>query len=170
MKSVSIVFCDITGTLIGKKKNTNEDYKKFVEILTNLQNNDYSDELLFSLTSSDIPEIVIEMIHEFTPFIKNINETKHFYYNGYIKNKDIIPYLIGKPFQILDYLNELKKLYNINKIYFFDDSKMNHEILYELLINKDKLISIIPENIEGLEDLTKILEETFKKQKLILKK
>ena len=165
MKSISICFCDITGTLIGKKQNKKEDYQKFYEIINSLQNNDYSDELIFSLVS-----IVIDMIHEFTPYIKNINETKHFYYNGYVNNHEIVPYLIGKPFQILDYLDELKSKYTINKIYFIDDCKMNHEILYELIFEKDKLISIIPENIDGLEDLNNLLTNTFSKKTLTLKK
>lgn len=159
MQNITIIFCDIRGTLIGKQKNTDEDYKKFTNKLLKLKENDYSDNIIFSIISSDDAIYVKEMFNILKPYLCDIKAGKQIFYNGYIENEKEYEYAIGKPFQILNYLTELSKTYLINRIYFIDDTSLHHEILYELLEDCDKLVSIIPENNEGISELNSLLEK-----------
>lgn len=162
MQSITIIFCDIRGTLIGKQKNTDEDYKKFTNNLLNLKENDYSDDIIFSIISSDDAIYVKEMFNILKPYLCDIQTGKQIFYDGYFENEKKYEYVTGKPMQILNYLTELNKNYLINRIYFIDDTLFHHEILYELIEDRDKLVSIIPENKEGISELNFLLENLVK--------
>lgn len=60
MKKIICIFCDITGTIIGKRKNSNEDYKNFINIINDIRKYDEADYLIFSLISSDSKDVVLE--------------------------------------------------------------------------------------------------------------
>lgn len=158
MQSITIIFCDINGTLIGQLKNTDEDYRKFTNNLLSLKENDYSDKIIFSIISSEDSVYVKEIFNRLKSYLYGIQDGKQIFYDGYIENEKEYEYVTGKPFQILKYLSELSKTYLINRIYFIDDTLFYHEALYELIEDREKLVSIIPENNEGISELNFLLE------------
>lgn len=170
MNKAVIFFCDITGTINGNIENSIEDYKHFVSLLTTIREENETENMIFSLVSTDNPEIIqkeISLLKNF--FTESITIGKQFFENGYIEECQEIPFVKGKPFQILNYIKELQNKYEIIKVYFADDTQIYHEILFELAecfqFPTDQIISIIPKNNQGLSKLNELIElESIKHQ------
>lgn len=166
MKKISIFFCDIRGTIHGNnQKNTLNDYQLFSKQIDKLKEQEDNDEFLFSLISSDKMEFIQEQCQILAATLgKNVRLGYQIFENGYINDSQIFSFPTGKPFQIITYLNELKKRYIINKIYFADDCEFEHFLISNLLNPEDqkKLVSIIPKNKLGLQELNHLLDSEIK--------
>lgn len=174
MENLIIFFCDINGTIDGISKNYYDDYIKFNELLIKLKQSDNADQILFSLVSSENENIVYKKANTINKYLdKSIIMGKHFFENGYIEYNRSTTTIIGKIWQINTYLEELQLKYNINKVYLADDSKIIHEMLTEILEDKNikTLESIIPDKKNGLNEINSIISNKYiKTKKLILQK
>lgn len=158
MKNIVLFFCDLTGTIIGREENSIIDYQRFYQLLLNIQNTEQVENLIFSLVSSDVHKIINNHTNIFKEFFSEpIILGKQFFDNGYIINNKIYSTNQSKIEQILTYINELNKKFNIIKIYYADDCEFFHIILNEI-INNDILTSIIPQKKQGLRELNNLLE------------
>lgn len=164
MKNLVIFFCDINGTIDGIKKNSRIDYQEFNILLKKLKEKDEADILLFSLVSSEKKDIVFKYSNTLHSHLDNkITMGKQFYDIGYLEENKPNPSIIGKVWQILSYLDELKKTYQIKKIYLADDTEMNLNLVLELLEheNQEKFESIIPIYRDGLCEVNDIILAKF---------
>lgn len=163
MEKVACFFCDITGTIIGNKKNENSDYQIFNNILAELKQKTYVDFIIFSLISTDSKEVVFNQQNILKQYLdKPVYFGKQFFENGYINNHEIVyQEILGKPLQIYKYIKELEEKYFIHEIYYVDDCEIYHEILsfYAKVNNwNEKLYSIIPSENNGLTEVNKLLK------------
>lgn len=164
----TLFLCDINGTYKKNINNgiTNEDeITKFLKELENLRLINNSPELLFSFVSSEKKDVVSYECQTFKFYNKNPNIKLgiQFFETGYIDDNGIVyNECEGKIFQILFYLKYIAEKYEIDAIYYADDTDFYHFMLDELLINsklKSKLYSIIPKTKEGLEELTGMIKK-----------
>lgn len=154
MKKILCLFCDITGTIIGKNINVSSDYQDFNRILNDIGKKEYVDYILFSLISCDSKEVVLDHLHTLKQYLNSsVFFGKQFFENGFINNEDIIyEEMLGKPMQIYRYIKELEEKYSVQKIYYVDDCEMYHELLsyYAEYENwTQKLHSIMPSKNKG---------------------
>lgn len=170
VKKTVLFFCDITGTINGNIENSIEDYQHFVSLLTDIKEENGAKNIIFSLVSTDISDTLqkeISLLKRF--FSKSITIGKQFFENGYIEEYQENSYIKGKPFQILNYIEELQNKYEISKVYFADDTQIYHEILFELAecfqFPPNQIISIILENRLGLTELNEQIEIEATRQK-----
>ena len=165
MKNTICFFCDISGTLNGTEKNKEVDYQNLNKNLQLLMNKFNADCLLFSLVSSD-------NYHSVNDTMKKIRESldspillrKQFFDKGYILDNEPYYHSSCKTDQIMGFLAEAEKDFNIKSIIYADDCTIFHDILTILAEEKYHITSIIPQNNEGLCELNKLLE-TFIQQK-----
>ncbi|MGM9834552.1 MAG: hypothetical protein ACI31M_02075 [Bacilli bacterium] len=161
MKKLVIFFCDINGTIDGFKKNSKVDYQEFNFLLKELKEKNQADILLFSLVSNEKKEIVSEYNNIMCSFLdERITIGKQFCDVGYLESNRFSYSIKGKIWQMINYINELKNIYYIQKIYLADDTEMNSNILLELLEfeNMEKFESIVPRNMEGLSELNSLIK------------
>lgn len=164
MKKLVIFFCDISGTIDGGKKNYPIDYREFNVLLRKLKEKDEADILLFSLVSSDNKDVVTRYNNTLCSYLDDkITMGKQFYDMGYIEADRSNSAVIGKVWQILNYLNELKETYQIKRIYLADDIKLTPEVLTELLgqENQEKFEPIIPIHKDGLSEVNDMILTKF---------
>lgn len=162
ISTITLFFCDIAGTIDGSSINKISDYKNFNNLIKKIQQNNKSDYIIFPLISTDPFRIVNNKIK----FICSHNENfimigKQFFDNGYIEKDKVITGISGKSQQIIYYINELSKRYEIDSVIYADDCMIYHDILHELAkeYNLDDIItSIIPTKSEGLSELNELLE------------
>lgn len=158
-------FCDIRGTLTGNKKNNDEDYKKFNDILKKIQKENNTNSIIFSFISNDNSEFVYENKKNLELYMdKSIYFGRQFFETGYLIDDKIYNGKTGKATQILDYLDLLSKKVNIKKVYFADDIEINHKILEFInMKNNDKynIVSIKPTENIGISELNDLLSQNF---------
>lgn len=176
MQNIVLFFCDITGTIIGKNKNSIIDYQLFNQLLSNIISENQAKNLIFSLVSSDDSIIVNHQKNILQNYLnQSIILGKQFFDNGYIMNDNIYIKKQSKIEQMLAYIKELNKDFNIIKLYYADDCEFFHILLNELLSTdnyyNNLLTSIIPKAHQGLVELNSLLEnETINNNIYILKK
>lgn len=176
MESIICFFCDIQGTICGKLKNSPHDYEKLNELLLHLKEKNNVDYIMFSLFSSDNYESVEQQKRELEKYLEfPIILGKQFFESGYIEDKKVIrihtKQYDTKIDQIIGCLNELKRDYIIDKVYYVDDSSLLHEILeitQEYSLNE--ITSIIPKMKNGLSEVNQLLEEKINIDKKIFVK
>lgn len=170
MKKGKIIcfFCDIMGTINGNQKNNDIDYENFAEILIKIKEKSSVDKIIFSLISSDLPQLVMDEKQILSRYLDSPIEFGYqFFINGFIDldDKSIIQGNIGKVYQIIEYCKYLGEFYDIQSIYFADDCKMYQEMLSDILSeykSNDRLISIVPKNNRGLCELNEMLDKKIK--------
>lgn len=162
MKSITLFFCDICGTLtkdINFKINE-EALSDFIENLNSLVKHGQTDGIILSLVTT-------EKLETTNLVQKQINE--------YVKEKKIIlgPHICNstnKPCDIVDYIKEINSTYHIDKIYYADDCELYHYFLEELISDSDyEVQSIIPKD-GALFDVNKNLlnySQKVKKKKSV---
>lgn len=168
MKKIACCFSDITGTIIGKRSNTTLDYRNFNDILLKVMQINHADFILFSLISTDHEEVIMNQQIILSEYLNwPIYFGKHFFENGYIDQEHTIyQNMLGKPYVINRYVEELLQKYWIQKIYFIDDCEMYHEMLFFFAEDGhwDQLLhSIIPREQEGLGEINRLLKREIAK-------
>ncbi len=163
----TIYFCDITGTIFGSEKNDKEDYQKLNELLQEVQRNDSSDEIVFSLVSTDNEETVRSVQGLLEPYIgENVVFGRQFFDSGYyVEDVVVKDNISGKSLQMYEYLKDLG-IDHIASVYFADDVQMFHMILHFALEGdglSDKFHSIIPTKKLGLKEVNQLLENDLQK-------
>lgn len=164
MKNLVIFFCDINGTIDGFKRNSNTDYQEFNFLLKKLKEKDKADILLFSLVSSEKMDIISKYSYTLCSYLDDkITMGKQFYDAGYLESNKSNSSAIGKVWQILNYLDELKRVYQIKRIYLADDIRLTPELIFELLEHdhREKFEPIIPINKDGLAEVNSIITTKF---------
>ena len=158
-KTITLFFCDVYGTIDGGF--TDEDIIRFANLLDQVRRYDNSDYVVFKMLSSELPKIVDSYEKEISKhFNKNILVLPKFIELEKIREEKVA--------YAIQYVDELKKFYIINSVFYADDIKLLHEILNELLIEIDHIIlnSIIPGNGENnLNFINGELEKAFTKRK-----
>lgn len=169
-ETATIFFCDISGTIQGRGKNEEKDYEMFNNLILKIKEQNKSDHLFFSLVSSDDLESVqcqIEYLSKF--FSKSISIQKQFFDQGYFEGNQVVTRIFGKCDQMIYYLNKISSRYSIDKIIFADDLEFFHEMFIEISENfswKNKIISIIPTNKQGLGELNSLLVEKLADERI----
>lgn len=171
MEKIICFFCDITGTLKGRNKNSDLDYKNLVSNLLKLMEKFEANCLLISLVSTDKYDVVNNTKKELQDKLNSsvFLFNKIFFENGYIVDDKINYKRASKPDQIIEFLDELEKKFDIQSIIYADDCEIFHEVVDSLAEEKNyhsKIISIIPQKKEGLSELNDLLEsKILKKEK-----
>lgn len=154
MEKATLFFCDIYGTFsLGATVPIDyNEIQTFVEYLAKLSCYEKSDKLIFTFVTTEGLDTVLAMHKLLSGILPNhIIMGKHIYFDG-VKN-------VNKPCDIIEYIRELEKNYDINKnIYFADDCEFFHLLLKEFnefLGAKYNIQSIIP--AKGLSDVNLIL-------------
>lgn len=176
MEKIICFFCDIRGTLKGCNKNSDLDYKNFTANLLKLMEKFEANYLLISIISTDKYDIVNNTKKELQDKLNSsvFLFNRIFFENGYIVDNKINYKDASKPNQIIEFLDELEKKFDIKSIIYADDCEIFHEIVDSLAEEKNyhsKIISIIPQKKEGLSELNDLLESKIlkKEKKLCLK-
>lgn len=166
----TIYFSDIMGTINGNSKNIEADYDKFNELLKRIKAQDESDEVVFSLISTDEARIVKGVQDTVRPYIQDtVTFGRQYFDKGYYTDDgSVTPLVASKATHIIDYLNGLLETDDdIASIYFVDDVEMYH-VMLKHLINKglaDRLHTIIPIKKDGLSETNELLERLLESQK-----
>lgn len=178
MKTATIFLCDIYGTYKANINDINdkEVFNNFITNLECLRVKDHSYLLFFSFISQENKEIILAENNYLKSHITNpyIKFNAHFYNGGYIHNDVIIPTKdSAKTTQILYYIDFIKQSYNINTIYYADDTELYQYVIKEILeeINPEQeLITITPKSKRGLAEVNEIIELEYLPRKLIKKR
>lgn len=160
MQKLILFFCDLHGTLIGNINNTEEDYIKFNSLLNSLS---LSNNVIFSMISTENQETINYYQQLLKKYLNNnVILGRQFYEDGYIYKDEAFNHQVGKCVQVLGFIEELSKTYDITKIYFADDNDFNQEMIKEIISLKYPNIifkSIIPKLLNGLSELNKLVED-----------
>lgn len=178
MKTATIFLCDIYGTYKANIHDINnkEVFTKFATNLEHLRVKDHSDLLFFVFISQENKEIVLAENNYLKSHVTNpcIKFNTHFYNCGYIHNDVIIPTNDStKTTQILYYIDFIKQSYDINTIYYADDTELYQYAIKEILGEtnpEQELIAITPKSKNGLVELNEIIELEYLPKKLIKKR
>ncbi len=168
MKKIVVYFSDIVGTIIGRKNNMKEDYQQFCDLLSRIKENEQSDEIIFSLISSDNYQVVSNVHRVINPFImQTVTYGRQFFDVGYyIENEVTQKTSFGKAWNIAEYIKELSQNHEIVSIYYVDDVKMYYDLL-SIIAEEEHwnfpLHSITPTKNVGLAEVNELLEENIKK-------
>ena len=156
MEKVTLFFCDICGTFDSNNtlKTDEEELKRFADNLNKLILYSKTDKLIFSFVTTETLDTVNLMEGQLKTYTTNSNISigKHIYCDG-IND-------VNKPYDILAYIKRLQSVYDIDTIYYADDTTFFHLVLNELKIYFDienEINSIIPKN-NGLNDVNNIIE------------
>lgn len=107
-----------------------DDYGLLNDLLLSFKDKENVPVLIFSLVSGDTLFNVIKeknILKEY--FDSSIKLYKQFYEWGYIEDEFVYEIISGKLAQIIYYIQELNKDYDIKRIYFIDDSELLIEII-----------------------------------------
>lgn len=170
MEHISIFLCDLYGTYkVDNKKVDINELEKFLINLDTLRKQNNSSKLLFSFVSTENAEI----IKNETNILKCMNKNddivlgKQFFEHGFIyQDKVYCEEVIGKVFQIKEYLEELNDKYIIDKVYFADDNRFLHYLLNELLLDTTNIQFLLPTKSLGLKELNEILSSLVSENKI----
>lgn len=168
MKKVVIYFSDIMDTLIGNQLNTEEDYYQFDHLLATIKEKEQADEIIFALISTDNQEIVSHTHDLLTPFIgQTVTFGRQYFGNGYYTESEVVrKKSLGKPMEIIEYVDQLSQSYDVSSVYYVDDSMTDQMILSHIVKQTDwepTLHSIRPTNRIGLSDTNRLLDENIQK-------
>ena len=140
-EDLTLFFCDIYGTIDGGL--TEEECIKFSELLEELRLKHGSDYLYFGMASTEHPDVVDMYESRLSRCFKD---------RIVLIPKDVESEVLReiKTSYTLHHINKLLKTFNINEIYFADDSQFNHD-MFEVLLGdyKIKLNSIVPKRGEN---------------------
>ena len=138
---LTLFFCDIYGTIDGGL--TEEECVVFAELLEKIRVKNNSDYLYFGMSSTEHPDVVDMYESRLSRYFKD---------RIVLIPKDVESEVLReiKISYTLHHINKLLKTFNINEIYFADDSQFNHDI-FEVLLGeyKIKLNSIVPKRDEN---------------------
>lgn len=168
MKKVVVYFSDIVGTIIGRQNNTEEDYQQFCDLLSQVKENEQSDEIIFSLISSDTYQVVSNVHQVINPFImQTVTYGRQFFDIGYYTENEVIQKTsFGKTWNIAEYIKELSQDYEIVSIYYADDVEMYYDLLSIIAEEEHwdfSLHSITPTKNVGLAEVNELLGESIQK-------
>ncbi len=166
MKNVTIFLCDIYGTYMKNNESVSQDkIKRLLNNLEKLRIINNSEKILFSFVSTESGNFVKKqsLILKSSNKFENIEIGMQFFENGYMINNQLFYNgEKGKISQILFYFEKLQKEYQIDKIYYADDTEFYHFMLSNLLIDsplENKLCSIIPHNFYETNELNNIISK-----------
>lgn len=169
MKKTVVYFSDIIGTILGRKANSEEDYKKFNDLLATIKQNEQADEIIFSLISTDDAKFVFNVQNMIFPFInQTVSFGKQFFGNGYYIGKKIVEREpSAKAMDITQYIQELSQDYEITSVYYAEDTSMHQEMLAFLAESdgwNQQLVCITPNGGLGLFEVNQLLESNIKER------
>ena len=172
MKKAICFFCDISGTLNGTNKNNDIDYQNLNSNLLLLMKKYEAEYLFFSLVSSDKYNIVNDVKEELEKQLNSpILFKKQFFENGYILDDKTHYKQSCKTEQMMGFLDEIEKEFDIQSIIYADDCEIFHDMIGLLTEEKSyhhKIISITPQKKEGLSELNQLLESKITQKEKIL--
>lgn len=168
MKKIVVYFSDIVGTIIGHKNNMKEDYQQFCDLLSQIKEKEKTDEIIFSLISSDTYQVVSNVHQTINPFImQTVTYGRQFFDNGYYTENEVIQKTsFGKTWNIAEYIKDLSQNHEIISIYYVDDVKMYYDLLAIIAEEKHwnfSLHSITPTKNIGLSEVNELLEKSIQK-------
>ena len=140
-EDLTLFFCDIYGTIDGGF--TEIECIKFSELLEELRLKHGSDYLFFGMASTEHSDVVDNYERKLS---------KYFGERIVLIPKDVESEVLReiKTSYTLHHINKLLKTFNINEIYFADDSQFNHDMFEVLLADyKIKVNSIVPKRGEN---------------------
>ncbi len=176
MKRISIYFSDIVGTISGSVPNSKEDYKKLVQLLDRIKTLDGSSTVAFSLISSDAQETVMaEKAKIESVSSDSITFGRQFFDLGYNHHNQVTlqDKFSGKSFQMIEYIDDLQKYYDIASIYYADDVEIYQQMMEVASANRpwnSKLHFITPRLGAGLSETNLLLESTLEEKEKQLSK
>ena len=130
--NISVVFCDIYGCIDGE---VNEyELIRFSNLLESIRLKDKSDYIFFKISSTESNEVIENYLNLFKKYFNEFVIIPEISYLEDLKDKKVT--------YSYNYIKHLNKEYNINNIYYIDDTKLIHYML-GLLIDKP-INSIIP--------------------------
>mgnify|MGYP004504240309 CR=1 FL=1 len=136
-QSITIFFCDVYGTIDGGC--SEEECKRFAELLEELKEKDNSDLLLFGMLSTEHPDVA-------KTYEQKISK---YFANGIVvidKHEDAEVLREAKVSCAIYYIDYLKQYYDINSVFCADDVIFIQEMFSDLLKSREgiTLNSIIP--------------------------
>ena len=132
MKSKGLFVCDIYNTYLFTSENHTEERKRFIDNLVNIIIKDKLDILYFSFVTNDTIDYLENTINDIRYHLPNkIKLIKQYYYNGFIYEENNYSYDYKYRYEVIE---NLKKEYKPDIIYYADDSLFNHKLV------KDKKI------------------------------
>lgn len=162
-KSITVFFCDIYGTVDGGF--SEKECKKFAKLLEKIKEQNNSKYLIFGMLSAERSDIVDSYEKRLSKYFdNNVLLMPKFPNTEALKEAKISCALY--------YIEQLKKKYIVNDVFYADDLFLLHEMFKEMLeeIEGISLNSIIPKKGENnLNFINSELEKRFIKQKLIEK-
>lgn len=168
MKKIVVYFSDIVGTIIGCKNNMDNDYQQFSYLLSQIKEKEQSDEIIFSLISSDNYQVVYSLHQLINSFIiETVTYGRQFFDSGYYTENEIVQKTSsGKVWYMADYIKELSQNHKIVSVYYADDIKMYYDLLSIIAEEENwnfSLHSIIPTKNVGIAEVNKLLEKSIQK-------
>ena len=140
-EDLTLFFCDIYGTIDGGL--TEEECVVFAELLEKIRVKNNSDYLYFGMSSTEHSDVVDMYESRLSRYFKD---------RIVLIPKDVESEVLReiKISYTLHHINKLLKTFNINEIYFADDSQFNYDMFEALLGEyKIKLNSIVPKSDEN---------------------
>ena len=150
-----------------------EEYKEFNEKLLELKEKNNADSLVFSLVTNDSYEDVRDtkyLLKEF--FDPSIKFGRNFFEDGYIENWSVGLQFGGKSGSVIDYLAKANSEYEIEHIYYFDDSDVSREIVSYFITDAkldDYYTYVSLENVDTLKDTNKLLSSVIGSKEMVKK-
>ena len=154
-ESITLFFVDLYGTIDGKL--FDEDLQVFADLLKKLKEKNQSNYLYFDLLSTECPSVVECYEDIFSKYFNNDIRVMEKFPNANVTKESKITYA-------LCYIDLLKKQYDIDAIYFADDSTVLQEIFGNILLYKEglELHSIIPKKGDNnLAFINRKIEDCF---------
>lgn len=169
MDNIIIIFLDIVGTF-DSINNRSKLIKEFLFNLKKLKEKDKANKIIISFISTGTIDLILEYVSEIKKYInEDIILGEQFAYDkkmtNYSKPCIVSDYIRCKPEKIIDYIADLKQIYNIKKLYYIDDSEINVNMFIEskldinylclvpgTFINSNNIIGSYSRGIEGIND------------------
>ena len=154
-ESVTLFFVDIYGTIDGKF--SDDDLQVFAKLLKKLKEENESNYLFFDLLSTENLMVVDYYEHALSKYFSDGVKIVERPLDAEVTRETKVAYA-------LYYIERLKKQYDIDAVYYADDSAMLHKIFSDILLYKEglELHSIIPKKEENnLNFINNEIEERF---------
>lgn len=169
MDNIIIIFLDIVGTF-DSINNRDKLIKEFLFNLKKLKEKDKANKIIISFISTGSIDMILEYVSEIKKYInEDIILGEQFAYDkkmtNYSKPCIVTDYIRCKSEKIIDYIIDLKQIYNIKKLYYIDDSEINVNMFIEsnldinylclipgTFINSNNIIGSYNMGIEGIND------------------